>query len=114
MGIGILSKMRTIGLDIQSALSKRVVFCGKTSKKNDTICGVFLSYYVFPSKTMRRRNPDCRKYVGRKVRIGTIPELSLRKVGILHCPPIPELYRTILELRKGIYRVVIGYYLCAK
>ena len=40
-------------------------------------------------------------YVRRKVRIGTIPELSLRKVGILLCPPIPELYRTILELRKG-------------
>ena len=40
-------------------------------------------------------------YVWRKVRIGTIPELSLRKVGILLCPPIPELYRTILELRKG-------------
>ena len=41
------------------------------------------------------------KYVRRKVRIGTIPKLSLRKVGILLCPPIPELYRTILELRKG-------------
>ena len=40
-------------------------------------------------------------FVRRKVRIGTIPELSLRKVGILLCPPIPELYRTILELRKG-------------
>ena len=40
-------------------------------------------------------------YVRRKVRIGTIPELSLRKVGILLCPPIPELYRPILELRKG-------------
>ena len=49
-------------------------------------------------------------YVRRKERIGTIPELSLCKVGILPCPPIPELYRTILELRKGYisgcYRVL--------
>ena len=30
MGIGMLIKMRTIGLDIQSALLKRVVFCGKS------------------------------------------------------------------------------------
>ena len=30
VGIGMLIKMRTIGLDIQSALLKRVVFCGKS------------------------------------------------------------------------------------
>ena len=30
MGIGMLIKMRTVGLDIQSALLKRVVFCGKS------------------------------------------------------------------------------------
>ena len=30
MGIGMLIKMRTIGLDIQSALLKRVVFCSKS------------------------------------------------------------------------------------
>ena len=30
MGIGMLIKIRTIGLGIQSVLSKRVVFCGKT------------------------------------------------------------------------------------
>ena len=30
MGLGMLIKMRTIGLDIQSALLKRVVFCGKS------------------------------------------------------------------------------------
>ena len=44
-----LIKMRTIGLDIQSALSKRVVFCGKTGKK-PTQFAVF-SFNVFPSKT---------------------------------------------------------------
>ena len=42
MGIGLLIKLRTIGLDIQSALLKRVVFCGKSKKKNDTICGFFI------------------------------------------------------------------------
>ena len=30
MEIGMLIKMRNIGLDIQSALLKRVVFCGKS------------------------------------------------------------------------------------
>ena len=40
-------------------------------------------------------------YVRRKVRIGTIPELSCAKWEFSLCPPIPELYRTILELRKG-------------
>ena len=40
-------------------------------------------------------------YVRRKVRIGTIPELSCVKWEFSLCPPIPELYRTILELRKG-------------
>ena len=39
-------------------------------------------------------------YVRRKVRIGTIPELSCAKWEFSLCPPIPELYRTILELRK--------------
>ena len=39
--------------------------------------------------------------VRRKVRIGTIPELSCAKWEFSLCPPIPELYRTILELRKG-------------
>ena len=40
-------------------------------------------------------------YVPRKVRIGTIPELSCAKWEFSLCPPIPELYWTILELRKG-------------
>ena len=40
-------------------------------------------------------------FVRRKVRIGTIPELSCAKWEFSFCPPIPELYRTILELRKG-------------
>ena len=40
-------------------------------------------------------------YVRRKVRIGTIPELFCAKWEFSLCPPIPELYRTILELRKG-------------
>ena len=40
-------------------------------------------------------------YVRRKVRIGSIPELSCAKWEFSLCPPIPELYRTILELRKG-------------
>ena len=40
-------------------------------------------------------------YVQRKVRICTIPELSCTKWEFSLCPPIPELYRTILELRKG-------------
>ena len=43
----------------------------------------------------------------RKVRIGTIPELSCAKWEFSLCPPIPELYRTILELRKG-YMLKIG------
>ena len=47
-------------------------------------------------------------YVRRKVRIGTIPELSCAKWEFSLCPPIPELYRTILELRKG-YRLYIGW-----
>ena len=53
-----LIKMRTIGLDIQSALLKRVVFCGKVERKMIQIA-VF-SLNVFPSKTMRRRKRDCR------------------------------------------------------
>ena len=40
-------------------------------------------------------------YVLRNVGIGAIPELSCAKLELLLCPPIPELYRTILELRKG-------------
>ena len=40
-------------------------------------------------------------YVQHKVRIGTIPELSCTKWEFSLCPPIPELYWTILELRKG-------------
>ena len=40
-------------------------------------------------------------YVRRKVRIGTIPKLSCAKGEFSLCPPIPELYQTILELRKG-------------
>ena len=34
-------------------------------------------------------------------RIVPIPELSCAKREFSLCPPIPELYRTILELRKG-------------
>ena len=49
MGIGMV-KMRTIGLGIQSALSKKVVFGGTTCKK-PTQLAVF-SFNVFPSKTM--------------------------------------------------------------
>ena len=45
-------------------------------------------------------------YARRKVRIGTIPELSCAKWEFSLCPPIPQLYRTILELRKG-YRLYI-------
>ena len=47
-------------------------------------------------------------YVRRKVRIGTISELSYAKWEFSLCPPIPELYRTILELRKG-YRLYIDW-----
>ena len=39
-------------------------------------------------------------YVLRNVGIGTIPELSCAKSEFLLCPPILELYRTILELHK--------------
>ena len=39
--------------------------------------------------------------VRRIVRIGTIPELPCAKWEFSLCPPIPELYRTIPELRKG-------------
>ena len=41
------------------------------------------------------------EYVRRKVRIGTFPELPCAKWEFSLFPPIPELYRTILELRKG-------------
>ena len=44
-----------------------------------------------------------RVYVRRKVRIGTISELSCAKWEFSLCPLIPELYRTILEFAQGIY-----------
>ena len=66
---------------------------------SSNVCDAYLWIYTVHKKEGML---DIRSInVRRKVRIGTIPELSLRKVGILLCPPIPELYRTILELRKG-------------
>ena len=65
-------------------------------------CWPALVIIVFENKSL---------YVRRKVRIGTIPELSCAKWEFSLCPPIPELYRTILELRKGymlkIYKVCV-------
>ena len=59
------------------------------------VCKTWTSFiYIIAKCTMRM-------YVRRKVRIGTIPELSCAKWEFSLCPPIPELYRTILELRKG-------------
>ena len=51
------------------------------------------------SRVLQKKKKDI--YVRRKVRIGTIPELSCAKWEFSLCPPIPELYRTILQLRKG-------------
>ena len=73
-------------------------------KPNSDIKNGRKSVAILPKMMLYTPNMDLvndNVYVRRKVRIGTIPELSLRKVGILLCPPIPELYRTILELRKG-------------
>ena len=50
-------QVRAIGLDIQSALSKRVVFCGKVERKK--IHFAVFSLNVFPSKTMRRPSWSC-------------------------------------------------------
>ena len=75
---------------MQDAQDDRIKLClNDVTKEPNVIANISRKFYC------------CVIYVRRKVRICTIPELSLRKVGILLCPPIPELYRTILELRKG-------------
>ena len=52
--------MRTIGLDIQSAFLREWSFAVKVERKIIQFAFVFFSFNVFPSKTMRRRKPDCR------------------------------------------------------
>ena len=51
MGIGMMIKMRTIGLDIQSALLKRVVFCVKVKRKT-------IQFAVFSLMYSRQRRCD--------------------------------------------------------
>ena len=77
-------------------------------------CGSSWTFFLpFYEKTMERIFSLCtcnrlkndnipgNIYVPRKVRIGAFPELSCAKWEFSFCPPIPELYRTILELRNG-------------
>ena len=74
-----------------------------TTEKPFSLCPYVASFKMISSKSdfIHIFNDFIHVYVRRKVRIGTITELSCAKWEFSLCPPIPELYRTILELRRG-------------
>ena len=74
------------------------LFTLTTDKKETTDSSIFRATF----QELSSQYPHFQHiYVRRKVRIDTIPELPCAKWEFSLCPTIPELYRTILELRKG-------------